>query len=239
MRRVAIITGSSRGLGRQTAARFARGGWNVLVNCVRERDLAESVVDEVRAAGADAAVVVADVSDAATPRLLIDEAVRRWGRLDCLVNNAGVLNTASLLKLTEADWDRVIEVDLLAAMRMARAAAGAMAAGGSVVNLISMCAMWGCPSLVHYSAAKAGLAGFTVGFAAEAAGRGVRVNAVAPGFLQTDMAAERDEPMERARQLHAMKRLSDPAGAAEFIFRLTTEMPHVTGRLFTLDGRIR
>ncbi|MFO7898321.1 MAG: SDR family NAD(P)-dependent oxidoreductase [Planctomycetota bacterium] len=235
---MAVVTGSSRGLGREIALQCAREGWNVVVNAVRSADAAEVVAEQARALGADAAVVMADVADRSDRARLIDAAVTEWGRLDCLVNNAAIIVDRPLPRLAESDWDAVMATDLLAPMDLTRRAAAAMARGGLVVNVGSICGLWGCAGSAAYSAAKGALIGFTRGAAAELAGRGVRVNAVAPGYLPTEMGRAAPAAMEIAREQHAMRTLSDPATAAAFILRLW-EMPGVTGQVFNLDGRIR
>ena len=237
-RPAAVVTGSSRGLGREIALRFARGGWNVVVNCARSVDKANAVADDIRSAGVGAAVVQADVADPATHSVLIDAAVGRWGRLDCLVNNAAIPSESRIVNAPERLWDAVIATDLLGPMHLARRAAEVMSPGASVVNITSICGLWGCLGAAAYSAAKGALAGFTAGAAAEFAARGVRINAIAPGYMPTEMGRAAPRAMDAAREQHAMKVLSDPAATAEFAFQLTG-MPAVTGQVFVLDGRIR
>ena len=233
-----IVTGSSRGLGREIALRFARGGWNVLVNCVRSGAAAEAVADEARRTGSDAVVVQADVADPSVRDRLIETATGRWGRLDCLVNNAAAFGPARIVSLAAAAWDEMIAVDLLAPMALARRAAVVMRPGSSVVNVVSICGLWGCAGVSAYSGAKGALAGFTSGAAEEFALRGICINAVAPGYLPTEMGKSAPDAMESARSQHAMGILSDPQGAAEFVFRLG-RMSRVSGQVFVLDGRIR
>jgi len=237
-RRVALVTGSSRGLGREIALRFARGGWNVVVNCVRSIEVANAVADEARSLGADVIVVQADVSDLTTHPALLDAAVGRWGRLDCIVNNAAIPSEARITNTSERLWDDVIAADLLGPMHLARRAAGVMRPGSCVVNITSICGLWGCVGASAYSAAKGALAGFTAGAAAEFAARGIRINTIAPGYLPTDMGRAAPRAMKAAKLQHAMRVLSGPAATAEFILQLT-EMRTVTGRMFNLDGRIR
>ncbi|MFH1731466.1 MAG: SDR family NAD(P)-dependent oxidoreductase [Planctomycetota bacterium] len=237
-RRVALVTGSSRGLGREIALRFARGGWNVVVNCVRSTDKANAVADEARSLGGDAIVVQADVSDLTTHPALINGAVGRWSRLDCLVNNAAIPSEARITNTPERLWDEVIATDLLGPMHLARRAAEVMRPGSSVVNITSLCGLWGCVGASAYSAAKGALAGFTAGAAAELAAKSVRINTVAPGYMPTDMGRAAPRAMDAAKAQHAMRVLSDPAATAEFILQLA-QMRTVTGQVFNLDGRIR
>jgi len=236
-RPVVVVTGSSRGLGREVALRFARGGWNVIVHCVRSAGAAREVARLARQSGG-AAVVQGEIAGPETQASLVRAAVERWGRLDCLVNNAAALEPARIVSLTEAAWDEMLAVDLAAPMALARRAAAVMRPGSSIVNVVSICGLWGCGGVSAYSAAKGALAGFTSGVAAEFARRGVRINAVAPGYLPTDMGKSAPEAMQQARSRHAMGILSDPGVAAEFIFRLAG-MSGVSGQVLVLDGRIR
>jgi 3-oxoacyl-[acyl-carrier protein] reductase len=225
-------------LGRETALAFARRGWDVAVNCIRSVDAARAVAAEVRDCGVEAAVFKADVADLAAREALIASVVERFGRLDCLVNNAAIALDHPLARFPERDWNAVVATDLTGPMDLARRAAAAMGPGGSIVNVISICGLWGCGGAAAYSAAKAGLAGFTRGLAAELRPRGVRVNAVAPGYMPTDMGNAAPRMREAARARHAMGVLSAPAGAAAFIVQLA-DMPSVGGQAFLLDGRIR
>jgi 3-oxoacyl-[acyl-carrier protein] reductase len=237
-RRAALITGASRGLGREIALRFGRAGWNVAVNCAHSVDAAETVVEELIGAGVDAFSAPADVADRSAHQKLIDSVIARWSRIDCLVNNAAVPQNGPTPRLADAEWDGVIATDLLGPMRLARCAAEVMQPGSTIVNVISICGLWGCAGSAAYSAAKGALAGFSQGAARELAERGVRINAVAPGYMATDMGNATPGARDAAVRQHAMGVLSDPRAAAEFILALT-QMPAVTGQVFNLDGRIR
>ena len=235
---VALVTGSSRGLGREVALRFARGGWNVVVNCVRSMDKANAVVEEIRALGAKALAVQADIADRSTHAALLDAATGRWGRLDCLVNNAAIVRDVSVVRVTPELWDEIVGVDLLGPIHLARRAAELMRPGSSIVNVASICGLWGCAAESAYSAAKGALIGFTEGVAAEFAERGIHINALAPGYMMTDMGSDSPTAVEVARAQHPMGVLCDPKAAAEFIFQLTDRRT-VAGQMFNLDGRIR
>lgn len=236
-RPVALVTGSSRGLGRALALEFARTGWDLRIHCLRSVDAAEDVARQARALGADAAVLTADLGDPDGPAALLHDAMQR-GPLGCLVNNAAITVDAPLARQTESDWDAVVATDLLAPIALSRRAARAMPPGGQIVNVISICGLWGCAGAPAYSAAKAALGGFTAAAAAEFASRGVRLNAVAPGYMPTDMGRAAPGAMDAARAAHAMGTLSAPEDAAAFIAGLA-RMQHVTGQVFVLDGRIR
>ena len=237
-RRAAIVTGSSRGLGREIALRFARGGWNVAVNYFRSADAAQTVAAEIGSLGSESAVVQADVADATTHDMLIGAAMQRWGRLDCLVNNAAIVRDYSVTKLCEGDWDELMSADLFGPMGLARRAAEVMRPGSSIVNVTSICGLWGCGGASAYSAAKAALSGFTSAAAAEFGEKGVSINAIAPGYMATDMGRSAPGAANRAWSQHAMGVLSEPRAAAEFIFQLA-RMPGISGQVFNADGRIR
>jgi 3-oxoacyl-[acyl-carrier protein] reductase len=237
-RRAVLITGASRGLGRATALAFGRAGWGVVVNAVRSADAAAETARAVAELGGDALVAMADVTDPSRHQSLIDAALHRWDRLDALVNNAAIALDRPLPRFPESDWDRTVATDLLGAMALARCGSAAMLEHGSILNVISMCGMWGCPGSAAYSAAKGALAAFTQAAAAEFAIRHVRVNALAPGYLATDLGRRSAAMMTAARNAHPMHTLSDPAAAADLIVRLST-MPFVNGQVITLDGRIR
>ena len=132
----------------------------------------------------------------------------------------------------------MIAADLLGPIHLARRAAEAMQPGSSVVNISSICGLWGCVGASAYSAAKGALAGFTTGAAAEFAARGIRINVIAPGYMPTEMGSAAPRAMDAAQAQHAMGVLSDPAATAEFVLELV-DMPSITGQLFVLDGRIR
>ena len=236
--RAALVTGASRGFGREVALRFARGGWNVAINYERSAAKADAVAREAAALGVEAFAVRGDVGDPGCHEGLIRAPLDRWGRLDGLVNNAGISDSRAFRTLSSERWDRVLAVNLLGPIGLIRRAAAAMAPGASVVNVCSMCGVWGCGGAPAYSASKAALAGLAPGLAWELAAKGIRINGVAPGYMPTDMGRSLPGPMEQARSQHAMKRLADPAGSAEFVFRLAA-MLRVTGQLFVLDGRIR
>lgn len=236
-RPVALVTGSSRGFGREVALRFARGGWNVVVNHVRSAGKSAAVAAEAESLGAEAAVVGADVADPASAERLVGAAMDAWGRLDCLVNNAGIGYNMPFTKLTEREWDEVMGVNLFGPLRLVRRAADAMKPGASVVNICSMCGIWGCAGSSEYSASKAALAALAPALAGWLGGRGIRINGVAPGYMLTDMGGSLPRAMERAKSQHPMHRFADPAGAAEFLYQLAG-MPGASGQLYVLDGRI-
>jgi 3-oxoacyl-[acyl-carrier protein] reductase len=190
--RVVLVTGSSRGIGAAVARQAAREGATVAVHYQRAADAAAGTLEQVRQAGGDGAVFQADLADGAQAERLVQDVIDRFGRIDGLVNNAGLSQVGPFLELRPAEWDAVIATDLSAAFHTSRIAIPAMLeqGGGSIVNIASRLGQMGIPETAAYSAAKAGLIGLTRSLAREFGGRGIRVNAVAPGFTITEMTAD-------------------------------------------------
>src|SRR5215467_102531 len=188
---VAVVTGGSRGIGRGIAVRLAAAGATVIVNYREQRAAAEETVALVTAAGGTAAAAPFDVGDAEAVRVGMQNVVERYGRLDVLVNNAGVAADGLVLRLKDDDWERAIRTNLSGVFHCTRAALRAMvrARYGRIVNVTSVVAEMGNAGQAAYGAAKAGVVGFTKSVAREVASRGVTVNAVSPGFVETDMTA--------------------------------------------------
>jgi 3-oxoacyl-[acyl-carrier protein] reductase len=190
--RVVLVTGSSRGIGAAVARQAAREGATVAVHYQRAADAAARTLEQVREAGGDGDVFQADLADGAQAERLVQGVIDRFGRIDGLVNNAGLSQVGPFLELRPAEWDAVIATDLSAAFHTSRVAIPAMLeqGGGSIVNIASRLGQMGIPETAAYSAAKAGLIGLTRSLAREFGGRGIRVNAVAPGFTITEMTAD-------------------------------------------------
>jgi 3-oxoacyl-[acyl-carrier protein] reductase len=188
---VAVVTGGSRGIGRAIACRLAQGGAAIVVNYLTNEAAAAETVGAVTGAGGSARAVRFDVGDAAAVRAAFDEIIDHEGRVDILVNNAGLAIDGLLLRLKDDDWNRVLQTNLTGVFHCTRAAVRSMlrARYGRVVNLTSVVAAMGNPGQVAYAAAKAGVVGFTRSLAREVGSRGITVNALAPGLVETDMAA--------------------------------------------------
>ena len=187
---VALVTGASRGLGRAIALELARRGAAVVVNYKRKEELAQGVCAEIEALGAQAVPMQADVTDPAQVQKLVQETFKRFRRLDVLVNNAGITRDNYFLMMSTQDWDEVLGMDLDTAYHVTKAAARVMAAQrkGVVINIGSGAGLVAMPGQVNYSAAKAGLLGFSRSVARELIPKGVRVMNVAPGFFKSDMS---------------------------------------------------
>jgi 3-oxoacyl-[acyl-carrier protein] reductase len=200
--RVVLVTGSSRGIGAEIAAKAGAEGAMVAVHYRQSDEGAQKTADRVRAAGAEADCFQADVSDGAQAEALVRQVIERFGRIDGLVNNAGQTQVGPFLEIDQETWDHLIATDLSAAFYTTRAALPTMLqqGSGSIVNIASRLAQMGIAETAAYSAAKSGLVGLTRALAREFGSRGIRINAVAPGFTLTEMTADlADTDAGRAR----------------------------------------
>ncbi len=239
-KRAVIVTGASRGLGREIALRFGRAGERVVVNYLsRERD-AELVAEEIFRSGGEAVPAKADVRAAADVEAMMAKAVERWGRVDVLVNNAGATKDGLLARMSEQDWDDVLDTNLKGAFHCIRTIAAIMMKqrAGNIINISSIVGVQGREGQANYSASKAGLIGLTKAAAKEFGRFNVKVNAVLPGYLPTDMGTRvSDVILQRILYENALGRVSEPKEVAEFIYQLST-MNNVSGQVFNLDSRV-
>ena len=237
---VALVTGGSRGIGRAIALRLAAAGATAVVNFRENSAAAEETVGLIAAAGGRSSTSRFDVGDAEAVRVGVQNIVDEHGRLDLLVNNAGVSVDALLLRLKEEDWERVLRTNLTGVFHCTKAAVRAMvrARYGRIVNLTSVVAEMGNAGQVAYAAAKAGVIGFTKSLAREVAARGVTVNAVAPGLVETDMTAGLDD---RQRSFYTnvipAGRIATPEDvAAAVAFLASPEAGYITGQVLHVNG---
>lgn len=245
--RVAVITGSARGIGRATALAFAAEGARVIV-CDMDAAGGEQTAADIRAAdfgelsraGRRAQFVQVDVTDRASVDALVQAAQALFGRIDVLVNNAGVLRDRSLLKMTEQDFDFVINVNLKGVFNCTQAVAPLLAAQGSgvILNASSVVGVYGNYGQTNYVASKAGVIGMTKVWARELGPKGVRVNAVAPGFISTEMLAGiPDKVMEELKAKISLRRLGRPEDIANaYVFLASDEAAYITGHVLHVDG---
>ena len=237
--RVAIVTGGSRGIGAAVAASLAEHGAAVVVSG-RDADRLERAVKELERAGATAVGVVADAASREDAERLTDTARQRFGRIDVLVNNAGITRDGLLVRMKDEDWDRVMEVNLRGAFVMTRAVAKVMVRqkSGRIVNVASAAGAMGNAGQTNYSAAKAGLIGFTKAAARELAHWHILVNAVAPGLIETDMSAAVPEAARQALLAQVpLGRIGTAREVAEVVRFLAEDgAAYVTGQVFHVNG---
>ncbi|MEO7190678.1 MAG: 3-oxoacyl-[acyl-carrier-protein] reductase [Vicinamibacterales bacterium] len=236
--RVALVTGASRGIGRAVALGLAARGANVVA--AARGDNARAVVEEIRASGGEATAVAMDVTDDAAIGRVVAEVLARTGRIDVLVNNAGITRDQLMLRMKREDWDAVLATNLTAAFSCVQAVLKPMVKqrSGRIVNITSVVGQAGNAGQVNYAASKAGLIGFTKALALEVASRSITVNAVAPGLVDTDMTrAISSEAHEKWAETIPLKRLGTPDDVANAVmFLASDEASYITGHVLAVNG---
>lgn len=236
--KVAIVTGASRGIGRATALALASEGANVVVNYASSQEAADQVVAEIAAIGTQAIALPADVSQADQVDNLVNAVMEKWGRVDVLVNNAGITRDTLLLRMKPEEWQAVIDLNLTGVFLCTRAVSKIMLKqrSGRIINITSVAGQMGNPGQANYSAAKAGVIGFTKTVAKELASRGITVNAVAPGFIATDMTL--DLKAEEILKFIPLNRYGQPEEVAGLIRFLAADpaAAYITGQVMNVDG---
>ena len=236
----ALVTGGSRGIGRAICLELARQGANVAVNYAGSAQAAEEVAAACKEMGVDAFAVQADVADAAAVDAMVKEAIARFGRVDILVNNAGITRDKLALQMKEEDFDAVLDTNLKGAFLCMTAVYRPMMKQryGRIVNLSSVVGLRGNAGQANYAASKAGLIGMSKSIAKELASRGVTVNLVAPGFIDTDMTAVLpDSAREALMKSIPMARLGQPEDVAKAVaFFASEEAGYITGQVLCVDG---
>lgn len=235
----ALVTGAARGLGRCIAETLAAAGAKVACIDVNEECLAETVT-AIRAAGGTAEAIACDVTQSDRVGETVDKVVEMWGGLSILVNNAGVTRDNVLVRMKDEQWDLVLNINLRGTFLFTRAAARPMmkARQGRIINVASVSGLMGNPGQVNYSASKAGVIGLTRTVACELASRNVTVNAVAPGFIATDMTAKLGEDiLQEVRKQIPLGRLGEPQDVADAVlFLASNAASFITGHILTIDG---
>jgi 3-oxoacyl-[acyl-carrier protein] reductase len=238
-KKVAIVTGGAQGIGAAIVDRLASEGANIAVVDINAEKAAE-VAAAVRAKGVEAESYKVDVSNTDDVKVLVAEITKRFGRVDILVNNAGITRDGLLMTMSEQDWDLVLAVNLKSIFNFIKSVARPMVKqkGGSIINVSSVVGLMGNAGQINYSASKAGVIGVTKSSAKELAGRNIRVNAIAPGYIQTAMTDKLDEKARNALMEHIpSKRLGQPEDVANAVLFLASELSsYITGEVIRIDG---
>ncbi len=237
--RVAIVTGSGRGIGRAIALKLAEVGATIIITDIDETST-NSVAEEVRAMSRESLAILADVSLSSDVDRVVAETVATYGRIDILVNNAGITRDHLLLRMSDEDWDKVIAINLKSVFLCTRAVLRHMATQrwGRIINMASIIGIVGNAGQANYAAAKAGIIGFTRSVAREVASRGITVNAIAPGFIDTPMTQQLKESYRQELQRRIpLGYLGTPRDVAEAVaFLASEEARYITGQVLNVDG---
>lgn len=238
--KVALVTGASRGIGREIALELAREGCNVAVNYAGSEAKANEVVDEIKSLGREAIAVQCNVSDAEGVQAMVKETIGEFGSIDILVNNAGITKDNLLMRMKETEWDDVININLKGVFLCTKAVTRQMMKqrSGRIINISSIVGVSGNPGQANYVAAKSGVIGLTKTTARELAPRGITVNAVAPGFITTDMTDQLPEDVrsEMLKQI-PLSRFGSPGDIAKVVtFVASDSASYMTGQTLHIDG---
>ena len=235
-----LVTGGSRGIGKEVALKFAENGYNVVINYVSDKTNVEDLKSEFEAKGVKSLIMKADVTDKEAIDELVKQAIEEFGAIDVLVNNAGITKDNLLMRMSEEEFDKVIEINLKGTYIVTKAVTKYMMKKrkGSIINLSSVVGVAGNAGQCNYSASKAGIIGFTKSVAKELASRNIRANAVAPGFIETDMTAVlSDEIKENIHNQIPLKRMGTAKEVANLIYFLgSEESSYITGQVINVDG---
>ncbi|HDK7744401.1 TPA: 3-oxoacyl-[acyl-carrier-protein] reductase [Staphylococcus aureus] len=240
MTKSALVTGASRGIGRSIALQLAEEGFNVAVNYAGSKEKAEAVVEEIKAKGVDSFAIQVNVADADEVKAMIKEVVSQFGSLDVLVNNAGITRDNLLMRMKEQEWDDVIDTNLKGVFNCIQKATPQMLRqrSGAIINLSSVVGAVGNPGQANYVATKAGVIGLTKSAARELASRGITVNAVAPGFIVSDMTdALSDELKEQMLTQIPLARFGQDTDIANTVaFLASDKAKYITGQTIHVNG---
>ena len=235
-----FVTGASRGIGKEVALKFADKGYNIVINYVSSKTNVEELKEEFEKKGVKALIMQADVTNKEAIEELVKKAIEEFGQIDVLVNNAGITKDNLLMRMSEEEFDKVIEINLKGTYIVTKAVTKYMMKKrkGSIINLSSVVGVAGNAGQCNYAASKAGIIGFTKSVAKELASRNIRANAVAPGFIETDMTAVlSDEVKENIHNQIPLKRMGTAKEVANLIYFLgSDESAYITGQVVNVDG---
>ena len=238
--KIALVTGASRGIGRETTLTLASYGATVIINYNGSKDKAEEVMAKIQAQGGNASVYGCNVSDYGAVETMMKELVKEYGRIDILVNNAGITKDGLLMKMSEEEYDAVLDINLKGTFNCIKHISRQMLKqkSGRIINLSSVVGVYGNAGQVNYSASKAGVIGITKSVAKEIGSRGITVNAVAPGFIITEMTdAMPEDAKKQVAERIAMKKLGTTKDVAELIaFLASDKAAYITGQVICVDG---
>lgn len=238
--KVALVTGASRGIGRAVAIRLAQAGADVVVNYAGSEGAAQETVDAIEALGRKAIKIQANVADAEQVGAMVQEAHDAFGHIDILVNNAGITKDGLLMRMKDEDWDAVLDINLKGTYLVTKAVSKIMMKqrSGSIINMTSVVGVMGNAGQTNYAASKAGVIGFTKSCAKELASRGITVNAIAPGFINTDMTDVLPEKVKEAMVTEIpLGRMADAEEVATVVTFLASDFAnYITGQVINVDG---
>ena len=239
-KKVVVVTGASRGIGKEIALKYAENGYNVVINYVSDKTNVEELEKEFKEKGAEALIVKADVSKSEQVQEFIKAVIEKYGKIDVLVNNAGITRDMLLMRMKEEDFDKVIEINLKGTFLVTKEVVPYMMKkrDGKIISLSSVVGVTGNAGQCNYSASKAGIIGFTKSIAKELASRNIRANAVAPGFIDTDMTnVLSDEVKENINKQIPMRRMGTAREIANVVYFLgSEESSYITGQVINIDG---
>ena len=239
-RKTVFVTGASRGIGKEVALKYAENGYDVIINYVSDKTDVEALEKEFKEKGADTLILKADVSNPEEVQKIVDKSIEKFEKIDVLVNNAGITRDNLLMRMSEEEFDKVLEINLKGTFLVTKAVTKYMMKkrSGSIINLSSVVGVAGNAGQCNYSASKAGIIGFTKSIAKELASRNIRANAVAPGFIETDMTAVlSDSVKESIHNQIPLKRMGSSKEVAELIYFLGSEKSsYITGQVINVDG---
>jgi len=238
--KVAVVTGSGRGIGRAISLKLAEVGATVVVNDIGEASPVDSVAEEIKAMGGQSLAVLADVSQAQDVSRLVETIVSTFGRVDVLVNNAGISRDQLIIRMSDEDWDKVLSVNLKSVFLCNRAVLRHMIKQrwGRIISIASIVGLVGNPGQANYASAKAGIIGLTRTVAKEVASRGITANAIAPGFIDTEMTQRLEEDWkQQLKKQIPLGYFGSPRDVAEAVaFLASEEARYITGQVLSVDG---